>query len=327
MHRYAWLCLVLALGLVACGPTNDEENVGDGGSQWHPDGYTGGGDGPIDQPPPDNCSEAAKLVYVVADNGHMLSFDPKTTPPTLTDLGLLNKCPTTSGEQPFSMGVDRDAIGWVLAAKSDSLLGTQTGSGLYRVELNNGLNCTKANMAMNQQGEFNLFGMGFVTNSAGSTLDTLYIAGGDGPGSGVGSRLGTVNMTTFQITAGNTLSGWPELTGNRNAELWGFYPDASAPKIAKIDKLSGGESSIMPLNSIAGEPRAWAFAFWGGDFWVFLQKALSDTETTVYQVSGGANGQPAGQIVHQWLTSQLLGGSAYSIVGAGVSTCAPAVID
>jgi hypothetical protein len=326
MRRYAWLSLVLILGLVACGPTNDEEEVGDGGSQWQQDGYTGGGDGPIDQPPPDDCSEAAKLVYVVADNGHLLSFDPKTTPPTLTDLGALNKCPTSAGEQPFSMGVDRDAIAWVLAAKTDALMGTQTGSGLYRVEINNGLNCTKANMAMNQQGEFNLFGMGFVANSVGSTLDSLYIAGGDGPGSGTGSRLGTVDMSSFVITGGSLLSGWPELTGNRNAELWGFYPDASAPKIAKIDKLSGAENSIYPLNSIAGEPRAWAFAFWGGDFWVFLQKAL-ESLTTVYQVSGGANGPPAGQIVNQWQTTALLGGGTYSIVGAGVSTCAPVMID
>jgi hypothetical protein len=326
MRRHAWLPLLVVLALAACGPTDTEEDIGDGGSQHQTDGYTAGGDGAIDQPPPDNCSEAAKLVYLVADNGHMLSFDPKTSPPTLTDLGALNSCPVAAGEQPFSMGVDRNAIAWVLAAKSDPLTGTQTGSGLYRVDINNGLQCSKSAMAMNQQG-FNLFGMGFVTNSQGSTLDTLHVAGGDGPGSGVGSRLGTVDMTSFVVTPGNTLTGWPELTGNSKAELWGFYPDATSPKIAKIDKASGAESPIYPLASLAGEPRAWAFAFWGGDFWVFLQKGLSETQTTVYQVAGGANGPPAGQVVNQWLTSALQGGSAFTVVGAGVSTCAPIILE
>jgi hypothetical protein len=318
MRRYAWLSLLLAFGLVvACGPV--EEEVGDGGSQHQQDGYTGGGgDGPIDQPPPDNCSEAAKLVYLVADNGHMLSFDPKTTPPTLTDLGALNQCPITAGEQPFSMGVDRNAIAWVLAAKSDIV--TQSGSGLYRVDINNGLSCTKSAMAMNQQG-FNLFGMGFVTNASGSTLDTLWVAGGAGPGDGTGARLGTVDMTTFQITPMNTMSGWPELTGNSKAELWGFFPDATAPKIAKIDKATGAENPSYPLSALAGEPNAWAFAYWGGDFWVFLSKGL-ETETTVYHVEGDN-----GTVLNHWLTSGLLGGGSYKIVGAGVSTCAPIILE
>ena len=322
MRRYAWLSLLLGFGLVvACGPT--EEDVGDGGSQHPPAGYVagggGGGDGNIDQPPQDQCSDAAKLVYVVAENGHLLSFNPATTPPTLTDLGALNKCPTTSGEQPFSMGVDRNAIAWVLAATSG--LTQQTGSGLYRVDINNSLACTKSSMSMNQQG-FNLFGMGFVTNAAGSTLDTLWVAGGSGPGAGTGAKLGTVDMTTFVVSPKNQMSGWPELTGNSKAELWGFFPDTSPPKIAMIDKSSGAESPSYPLSTLEGSPTAWAFAFWGGDFFIFLQKDV-ETETTVYHVSGGANGTPAGQLVNQWLTSQLPGGGSFSIVGAGVSTCAP----
>ena len=61
-------------------------------------------------------------------------------------------------------------------------------------------------------------------------------------------------------------------------------------------------------------PTAWAFAFWGGDFWIFLTKG-SETATTVYQIDG--------------MTGTIKGTTAApgrTIVGAGVSTCAPVVI-
>jgi hypothetical protein len=326
MRLYLGLPLLLVLLFVACGPTNSEEDVGDGGAHrgdsqagGQTDGRTGTGDGPIDQNPSDNCSAAAKLVYVVDENGHFLSFDPSTTPPTLTDLGLLNKCPISAGEQPFSMGVDRDAIAWVLSSAVGGL-GTQKGTAMYRVDIKNNLACTNAGMQMNQQG-FNLFGMGFVTNDVGGTTDTLFIAGGASADTATTSTLGTVSFPDLTVHPINSVSGWPELTGNSNAELWGFFPDATAPKIARIDKTTAAESPTYPLPTLQGTPAAWAFAFWGGDFWVFLRRQ-SETQTTVYHVVG-----TTGQIANQWTTSALLGGGSYSIVGAGVSTCAPVIIE
>jgi hypothetical protein len=67
--------------------------------------------------------------------------------------------------------------------------------------------------------------------------------------------------------------------------------------------------------SLAGQAMAWAFAFYGGDYWLFLMKG-SETSTTVYQVDGAAgtikgNTPAPGRV----------------IVGAGVSTCAPVVIE
>ena len=60
-------------------------------------------------------------------------------------------------------------------------------------------------------------------------------------------------------------------------------------------------------------PLAWAFAYYGGDYWVFLMKG-SETTTTVYQIDG-TNGTVTGTTPTQRV-----------IVGAGVSTCAPTVI-
>ena len=69
--------------------------------------------------------------------------------------------------------------------------------------------------------------------------------------------------------------------------------------------------------SMKGEPAAWAWAFYGGDYWIFLakQNPLTGADPTiVYQVS------PQGALKGMTPTTNR------RIVGAGVSTCAPTVI-
>jgi hypothetical protein len=117
-----------------------------------------------------------------------------------------------------------------------------------------------------------------------------------------------------------TVSGWPELTGNSNAELWGWFPDATAPKVEKIDKTSGAAITTFPETSLKGTPSAWAFAFYGGDYWVFLEKD-SESETSVYQIDGTTGA------VKSTTTATAAGAPEATIVGAGVSTCAPTIID
>jgi hypothetical protein len=306
--------LAAALGgllLVACGPTSDEDdgNGGHDGGVYQTDGphYSGGDSGPIDQPPTDDCAEAAKLVYIVDSDNRFSSFDPKPTPPVITDIGNLN-CPAETDwlgvkATPFSMSVDREAVAWVLYSSGE----------LFKVDTSNA-SCQATSFAKSQSG-LTLFGMGFVSNSTGTTQETLYIAGGSGPGSGTGARLATIDMTSLLLSPGAMLTGWPEMTGNGLAELWGFFPDTTPPKVAKINKSSGAEEVVYPLSSLQGDPAAWAFAFWGGDFWVFLQRQ-TDTSTTVYQVSG-ADGS----------MTVALPNTGRHIVGAGVSTCAPVTID
>ena len=80
------------------------------------------------------------------------------------------------------------------------------------------------------------------------------------------------------------------------------------------DEGKSAALKTFQLPTLAGEPAAWAFAAWGGDFWVFLMKG-TELSTTVYQVDG-ASGQIKGMT---YATNR-------TIVGAGVSTCAPTVI-
>ena len=137
---------------------------------------------------------------------------------------------------------------------------------------------------------------------------------GLGPNFEPTSSLNTLNVGSFQPTPVGTVQDWPELTGTGNAELWGFFPSATAPRIAQIDKTDGSAIRTFPLNTLNGAAAAWAFAFFGGDFFVFLQRN-NETATTVHQVNG-----TTGQITGSTPTT------TRRIVGAGVSTCAPTVI-
>jgi len=276
---------VLVLPIAACGPSRgddgtpgDGNNVGDGNNQ-------------------DNCSAEAKLVYVVDENNTLSTFDPITK--QFMDLGQLS-CPAQFLASPFSMGIDRTAGAWVLYSSGE----------LFKVDTQT-LACTKTTWAT--QNGLQVFGMGFSTDVAGGTTDTLFISGGSDPSQAT-SALNKLDLTSFNATPVGTVTDWPELTGTGDAELWGFFPSATAPRIEQLDKTSGAALQTFPLSGIAGQPAAWAFAFFGGDFYVFLMR---DTElsTTVHHVNG-----MTGQIMDATPTN------GRTIVGAGVSTCAPTVI-
>lgn len=294
MRRNLGKAMALALALAACSPDGRDPGTlpdggGGGGDGGNGDGNNNNGDG---------CSDEAKLVYVVDQANKLLQFHPSTK--TFTDLGTLS-CPA-GGASPFSMAIARDATAWVLYNNGD----------LFRVETKNNLACTKAAWVRNTQGHM-LFGMGFSTDQVGGTSDTLYISGGSGPPA-PSSTLARVDMTSFQPMNIGTVTGWPELTGTGKAELWGFFPATSNTRVVQLDKTSGGVLRTFALSTLNGDPRAWAFAFHGGSFWVFLKKGI-EADTTVYQVDS-----MSGAIVG------MTRANGRSIVGAGVSTCAPIIL-
>jgi hypothetical protein len=275
--------------LVACGapprPGSGDDDDGD-----TPDASMTGNE--------DNCSDAAKLIYVVDSNNTLSKFDPVAK--QFNDLGRLS-CPASFGATPFSMGIDRNAAAWVLYSSGE----------LFHVDTTS-LACTKSQWTT--QNGLAQFGMGFSTNAAGGTEDTLFVAGGPQGPVGATSTLARLDINSFSAQTVGTIQGNPELTGTGSAELWGFFPDAAGTKIAQLDKATGGAIRTFPLNQLAGEPTAWAFAFHGGSFYIFLAKDL-ETFTTVYQVDAAT-----GQV----MDSRPSGNR--TIVGAGVSTCAPVVI-
>jgi hypothetical protein len=298
--------LLLSCALVACGPSGRGDDVGGG------DG--GGGDGNGSNQ--DNCSEASKLVYVVDANNQLSQFDPATK--MFKDLGALT-CPAGAGFTPFSMGVDRNATAYVLYVNADQLTGMPIDSKIFRVDTTAaGLPCTAT--SFRPLSTMKEFGMGFSTETMGGSTDKLYVAGSNDASTTSNAKLATLDVTTMVTTPvpNGTILGSPELTGNANAELWAFFPDATNPKIQGINKATGAAISPAPLpQALKGDPAAWAFAFYGGDYWIFLAKqaGLGGADPTiVYQVS------PTGMLKGMTPTTNR------RIVGAGVSTCAPVVI-
>lgn len=286
------LAAVLSFAAIGCGPDSRDPG-GNGG----PDGgNNNGGDGGNNNG--NNCSAEATFIYTVDDANDLLKFDPATK--QFTSLGQLG-CEADFLATPFSMGVDRNAIAYVLYSSGE----------LFKVDTKTPANCTKT--AWTPQNGLQLYGMGFSTETAGGSSDKLYIAGGVDPAANT-QTLAVLDVNTMQSQVLGQVNGSPELTGTGSAELWGFFP-GNTPRVAKLDKATGSEVAGSSFSlSASGEPAAWAFAFHGGDFWVFLMRQI-DSTTTVYQIDG-TNGQLKG------MTSS--GGRV--IVGAGVSTCAPVIL-
>jgi hypothetical protein len=200
------------------------------------------------------------------------------------------------------MSVDRTGRAWVLYSSGE----------IFYVEPST-LACTRSVFQPGQRG-FDVFGMGFVLDEPGTTRDRLFVAGGgiDDISSG-GATLGQVSMLDLSVAPVQALEGWPELTGTALGDLWGFFPGTSPPRVARISRTDGSLDSIFPITTIDGDPNAWAFAFWGGDFWLFY-KSQDDPSTRVFKLESDDGS-----------VTEVLSNTGRYIVGAGVSTCAPTV--
>jgi hypothetical protein len=281
--------LVIAM-IVACGPPprqggGDDDNHGTDAST------VGDGD--------NGCADGTELVYVIDQFSARLSqFDPSTK--TFQDLGYLN-CPAMSGATTFSMSVDRTGTAWVLYSSGE----------LFRVAILNGLACTST--AWHGATGLSVFGMGFSTDEPGGSTETLYVGGGL---TQVQSSytLAKIDTTTMSATPLGTETQLPEMTGTGAAELWGYMPEATTARIVKFDRTNGSILQTFTEPTLGGTDTGYAFAQWGGDYWVFLIRS-GEPSTSVYQVDG-----MTGAIKSTTPTT------GRTVVGAGVSTCAPTVI-
>jgi hypothetical protein len=271
---------------------------------------------PIDVsvPPPNamnDCPDAAStLVYVVSNGNLLMSFYPPTA--TFTVIGRIS-CPATAGFQPFSMAVDRTGIAYVLFADN-----MDTGGELFRVSTATA-SCRPTAFVSGQQGFAPTFGMAFVKDQAGAG-ETLYVAEGSPSATGsvaCTSRLASIDTRTFALSTVGTLDRAvcsPELTGTGAGALFGFYAlNLNDSAIGQIDPTTARRTSESRLAGVAqtdsSRQGAWAFGFWGGDFYTFTAPALGQSVITRFRPTDGS------------LTT--VGRTTETIVGAGVSTCAP----
>src|SRR5262249_30199212 len=123
-----------------------------------------------------DCSDKAKLVYLLDSNNTLWSFLPNQkdiTKSVLTLIGPL-KCSTTL--QPNAMSVDRSGTAWVEYVPADETNTTE--DAIFKVDVTNG-SCTSTSYTTGSFGT--RYGMGFVSDAPMSMAETLFLAKGNVP--------------------------------------------------------------------------------------------------------------------------------------------------
>ncbi len=271
------------------GGSGNSGGGGSGGMNVGGSGNSGGGGGGS------ACSVESQFVYVLDSDAKLYKFDPPAL--TFTAIGTLN-CPAGFLDTPFSMAVDRNANAWVV----------YTNGALFKVDTKTAA-CSATGFQPGQAG-FVTFGMGFSTEGAGSSKDTLFVSDSDMGGTTKGlATIDTQSLVLTPIGMYDQMNARAELTGTGDGKLYGAF-EGSPYVVAQIDKSQAKILSQAPQNQVQYPPGGsnFAFAFWGGSFWLFVGPG---TSTDVFQYDPQAG------------TTIKKKSEAFAIVGAGVSTCAP----
>ena len=243
------------------------------------------------------CSAAAQLVYVFSSDNKIYSFDPPAKKFTFV---ATPDC-MASG-QANSMAIDRNLVAWL------NYIGS-----IYTFDLKTKTGCK---LAMTLPANFTQVGMGFSTDAADGTAETLYV---DGIGGGGLAKIDTATKTLTPIGGFNNdpkLAGQSaELTGTGDARLFGYFTTSPNVRVAQIDKGNAGITSDHELLGVS-PPSSWAFTFWGGDFYLYAAPGNNGTgNTSVIHYSPSTNAVDATYVADV----------GFQIIGAGVSTCAPII--
>jgi len=246
-------------------------------------------------------------IFVLSDNSELYKFYPEQN--KFENLGAF-QCGNASGT--FSMAVDRLGFAWVMFSNP---LGK-----IWKLDVTNVAKCTDPGYNPGQMG-VNYFGMAFVSNSQFDQCDQIYGNtfdgfGGFSEGPNIGDFL-TVDPMTLQIKKlGKTNFNGAEVTGTGDGRVF-MFGGANPAKLVEVEKATGKFLETTPLGTLE-LTNAFAFAFFGGDFYMFTE---SDNNPGVSKVThfdyddSDNNGK-------QDLTT-VVASAPIRIVGAGVSTCAP----
>lgn len=254
----------------------------------------------------DDCPPEAKLVYVLSNTFDLLSFAPNTG--TFTRIGHVDCGDST----PNSMAVDRSGTAWVNYANGK----------VFKVSTKDA-SCAPTSYAPNQNG-FGRFGMAFASDANGGDSETLFVNGiDDGLLGTKGRGLAKIDVTTLKLSFigdfGGSLKGKSaELTGRGDGKLFGFFTTEPNATLAEIDKTTGATSNEQELEGVS-TGSAWAFSYWGGDFW-FYTAGLGATTSTVTRLAASGDGRLTKVKTNLAAVAE---NGQLEIVGAGVSTCAP----
>ena len=138
--------------------------------------------------------------------------------------------------------------------------------------------------------------MGYAKNGDSMNGETLYVAG---------DALASLDTKSFELKfLGSLTFGRTELTG-LDTSLYAFSVGSGV--VAGLNKATGA-TEVTYRTSATDATAAFAFAQWGGDFWLFTGQNTS----TVTRYSPITD-----------VSSVAVADTGMLIVGAGSSTCAP----
>lgn len=239
----------------------------------------------------DDCGISSKYIYVMTGNRELHRFDP--TNQTFRIIGKL-ECDDRNRGRPYSMAVARSGTAYVIFEYGH----------LFQVDTRDA-SCKKTSLVPGQHG-FRKFGMGFTLNDSGQ--DELYISSTEI--GGIGYQLGRLDLDAMTISVVgryDRITGRAELTGNARGELYGAF-EGTPFHIASISPQDASIGYVESLDGASFERGNFAFATWGGQFYLFAGPGYK-SDVFLYDPTIG--------------TTQKIAETGLTIVGAGVSTCAP----
>lgn len=327
--RKVWLASLVALALsgYGCSATQGGNQFGVGGSGSNTSGggeggdplagvggsgFTTGTDGSgVTTGGGSNCSEAAKLIYVLSTDNELYSFNPPQK--AFKKIGTLG-CKT--GMFPNSMAVDRNAVAYVNYVEPDQVFGGDSDGAVFKVST---VDASCQPTPINLGPGWLRLGMGFSTDSAEGTSEQLFVTGTGDAGGGSSPGLGRIDFMTNKVVPVGQFTGSltgqnAELTGTGDARLFGFFT-TSPVVVAEINKKTGAITSTAKLPKVE-TPSAWAFSFWGGEFYLYT---APDSSTNPGRTTNVSRYSPQSGITDPAYMTNI----GFTIVGAGVSTCAP----
>jgi hypothetical protein len=304
MSLLRW-CGVLLLGaaLAACtsvplDPDGADDGAGGDDDDDDGDGGDGGGSGvtvTVAAAGPssgtgatEDCSEEAKLVYLVSVQNDLWSFDPER--PGLDAYRRVGALSCPSASSPQSMSVDRSGQAWVFYSDGH----------LFRVSTTDA-SCRSTSYVHPVQDEFNQLGMGFTSTAPGMYQEALYVVSPD-------FGLATIAAETLAVTQLGVQLGAAELTGGFDARLFVFQAQDAA--LGEIDPAALTSQALHSFAGLSGT-QAWAFSRYAGTFYLFTspQSGIGSRATAFDPVAGTEAVRDADV--------------GFTVVGAGQSICVP----
>ncbi len=243
----------------------------------------------------DTCAvRDVELIYVVDHDSNLYSFDPRKLPADPFHLVAKLACEETLSVN--SMAVDRSGIAW---------LGYHSGA-VHRASIVDGHCSTPGSIP---RGAPTSFGMGFVSDGPKAITEKLFVAGG-----ATAKSLAVLDISTtpgtWTAVAPLLQAEHPELTGTGDGRLFAYFPSPGRGFIEELDRATGKPiGKQWALRDRVAHVSAYAFAHWGGVFYVFT---TADKISSVHAVHMQTGKQ-----------EQVMTDLPMVIVGAGVSTCAP----